>query len=304
MSLFKPMLADKLEPPFILSPAKFPLYASPKLDGIRATVQNGIVYARSLKPIPNKWVQQVLGRLEYNGLDGELIVGDPTTDCFNVTGSEVGRRDGQPAFKFYVFDYFGPYPFDMRLTKLKEMVAADTQGVLVLVPQVLVFDPAQLIALEKEWLEAGYEGTMIRAVSSPYKQGRSTVKEGYLLKLKRFMDAEGEIVGFIEQMTNLNEAKINELGYVSRSTHKDNKKPAGMLGSFVVRHISDNSYSGVEHKVSPGCLTQDECRQVWEQRHQLVGKIVKFKYFPTGTKDKPRFPEFIGWRDEWDMSKG
>ena len=48
--------------------------ASPKLDGIRCMIQDGIALSRSLKPIRNEHVQYILGREIFNGLDGELII--------------------------------------------------------------------------------------------------------------------------------------------------------------------------------------------------------------------------------------
>jgi hypothetical protein len=66
--MFKPMLATDAE----LDKLRFPILCSPKLDGIRAVVRGGVVYSRSNKPIPNKWVQSKLSHLEH--YDGELIV--------------------------------------------------------------------------------------------------------------------------------------------------------------------------------------------------------------------------------------
>lgn len=40
----------------------------------------------------------------------------------------------------------------------------------------------------------------------------------------------------------------------------------------------------------------------WSDRQALIGKTVKFKYQAIGTKDKPRIPVFLGWRDARDMS--
>ncbi len=56
---FKPMLADPIEPEKY--PLRFPLLVSTKIDGIRVLVRDGVAYSRSLKPIPNKYVQSVLG---------------------------------------------------------------------------------------------------------------------------------------------------------------------------------------------------------------------------------------------------
>jgi hypothetical protein len=69
--------------------------ASPKIDGIRAIIGNGAALSRSLKPIRNLFVQSVLGRAEFQGLDGELVVGDPNDpNCMQNTTSGVMREAG------------------------------------------------------------------------------------------------------------------------------------------------------------------------------------------------------------------
>ena len=73
MSTFKPLLAHTIED---TSAVKFPCIVSPKLDGIRCIIIDGVAMSRSLKPIRNEYVQKCIGNREYNGLDGELIVGD------------------------------------------------------------------------------------------------------------------------------------------------------------------------------------------------------------------------------------
>ena len=83
----------------------FPIYVSTKFDGIRAMVIDGIVYSRSMKPIRNKHVQKLFGKPEYQGFDGELVVGDIyAKDVFQKTTSGVMSKDGEPDVKFYVFD--------------------------------------------------------------------------------------------------------------------------------------------------------------------------------------------------------
>jgi DNA ligase-1 len=51
----------------------------------------------------------------------------------------------------------------------------------------------ELIAYEEEQVVAGYEGICFRSPDSPYKHGRSTFKEGFLIKLKRFTTDEAVI---------------------------------------------------------------------------------------------------------------
>ena len=96
----KPMLAAKT-----CTEYRFPLLGSPKLDGIRCLVVDGVVVGRSLKPIPNAYVQEQFGKPEFEGFDGELIVGSPVGDgCFQRTSSGVMSEDGTPDVSYHVFD--------------------------------------------------------------------------------------------------------------------------------------------------------------------------------------------------------
>ena len=89
----------------------------------------------------------------------------------------------------------------------------------------------ELIAFEELKLCEGYEGIMLRDPFGRYKHGRSTLKEGGLAAIKRFVDAEARIVGTYEQMENTNEKQINELGRSSRS-HAKAGKLAGDVRRF------------------------------------------------------------------------
>lgn len=53
---------------------------------------------------------------------------------------------------------------------------------------------------------------MVRSLAGKYKQGRSTEKEGILGKLKRFVDAEFEVVSYTERMHNGNAPTKDALG--------------------------------------------------------------------------------------------
>lgn len=296
---FRPMLAGKLDAPFVLDPCRFPVLVSPKLDGIRATIQGGVVMSRSLKPIANLHVQALLGgHPELEGLDGELIVGNPAAaDAFRVSSSAVMSRDGQPTFVFHVFDLFMPgKAFSLRLNAATAVVEAFGKPYVQMVPHNLIENQATLLKLEAISVECGYEGLMLRSPSGLYKQGRSTAKEGWLLKLKRFTDGEGTVLDLIEQESNQNAAFTNELGHMARSSAKDGKVLKGTLGAFVVKNLE----TGVVHKVSPtGTLAERQA--IWNRGDEYIGKILKFKFFATGGKDKPRFPQAIGFREAADM---
>lgn len=299
--MFKPMLAGKCED---MSKLKYPVLVSDKLDGVRALVIGGRVMSRTLKPIPNAWAQKMFGGLP-EGTDGELIFGDPThPDAYRNTVSAVMREDGEPTHVLYrVFDNFKfPGGFYERLKKLGS-TRVDLSNV-VLVTHRRAENCAQLESIEHEAVEAGHEGVMVRSFDGPYKQGRSTEKEGFLLKIKRFEDAEAVVISTYEWETNNNEAKTNALGRTERSSHKDNKVGAGVLGGLNVRGTG-GTYDGVEFSIGTGFRGADsdngERANLWDVREDLIGEIVKFKYFASGGKDKPRFPVFLGWRDPIDL---
>ena len=191
MKTFKPMLAATIDDTSLL---EFPMVASPKLDGIRAIVMNGVVVSRNLKPIPNHYVQQKFGRIKHNGLDGELIMGDPTDKAaFRKTSSAVMSHDGEPEVDFHVFDLYtvGHLSFYERLEKIIQKPLSK----IVVVKQQVVINLDVLLEVENEWLGLGYEGVMLRDIEGLYKFGRSTLRERGLLKLKRFCDSEAKIIG-------------------------------------------------------------------------------------------------------------
>jgi len=297
----KVMLAGKCE---YIKTLTYPVMASYKLDGIRCVVQDGVLYSRNWKPIPNAHVQRMFNGLP-DGTDGELLLGNPTDeDAYRRTVSAVMSEDGQPDVTFWVFDnhtlesgYFRRYQI------LATGMLSEIKNVKVL-PHVLIHTVDTLADYEAEAVEAGHEGIMVNS-DTPYKHGRSGNKKNWqLLKIKRFEDAEAKVTDTYEWQTNNNEATKNALGRTERTSHKDNKVGAGVLGGLNVIGIN-GPYEGVEFEIGTGFKGADdpagERGELWRKRNKLVGSIVKYKFFPTGSKDKPRFPVFLGWRDKADM---
>lgn len=291
---FKPMLAAQAVEHF-----KFPLLASPKLDGVRATVIDGHLRSRSLKPFANRHVQQAFSQGRFDGLDGEFILGDPTAEgVYRETNAALSRIAGNPTVTFWVFDdwshsggFQGRFKkAEARVSNLHGQIAVE----LLTVPHVEVADQDSLDQLEHMWTSLGYEGVMLRSLDGPYKFGRSTAKEGHLLKLKRYEDAEAIVLGVEEEMHNGNEATTNELGRTKRSSHQANKVGKGTMGALRVVGLNGD-FKGVEFHIGTGFTAEDRSRLDW------VGKVVKFKYFPVGVKDKPRHPVYLGERMQEDI---
>jgi DNA ligase-1 len=311
-NLWKPMLAAKPKPEELdaaIAALRYPVLASTKLDGIRASVQNGKLYSRSLKLIPNLEMQARWGREELDGLDGEIVVGSPTAEaCFSRSTSIVMSRD-KPAegAVFNVFDRYEPLEnFAWRLLQAKHAVDGVWYGhTLRHVHHERVNSAAALAKYEAKVLKAGYEGVMVRDPDGLYKQGRSTLNEGGLVAIKRTVDAEAVILDVYEQEENTNEKALNELGKMKRSSHKAGKVGKGTLGGFTVRQDGVTSKGvGFEafFKIGTGKgLTEAVRAELWAARKTLPGRLVKFRYQAIGTKDSPRQPIFLGLRDRSDL---
>lgn len=285
----KPMLAGTVTD---FSKIKFPVLATPKIDGIRCLRVNGRSLSRSFKEIPNRYIQDKMSGLP-DGLDGELVI----KGGFQKTTSGVMSRDGEPDFEYWVFDWVIGFLAARYADRVQFNLCNKLPDYCVkLIPEKL-HNIGCLQLFESEMLALGHEGIMIRQPDSPYKCGRSTEKEGYLLKIKRFEDAEAVISGFEEQMKNCNELEKDELGHAKRSTSKDGKLGKNTLGSFIVKGIK--AFHGQEFRIGTGVgLTQELRQEIWDNQHKYWGKLITYKYQPCGTSNLPRLPIFKGFRGD------
>ncbi len=292
---FKPMLAS----PADLDNLKFPVYASPKLDGIRASVVGGKLLTRTLKEVPNRFIFNMLSRPLYEGLDGELIIGPPTSPtCYRDTVSGVMGHEGLPDFEYHVFDWWNyGGPFKNRRVELGAHHYSNlaANGRIIMVAHTVLGSREELDAYEASHVAAGHEGIMLADPDGLYKFGRATTKGGELLKVKRFIDSEAVVIGVEEEMFNGNEAETNELGRTKRSTAKSGLVGKGTMGALIVRDVK----TGVEFNIGTGFTAEDRAWWWYDWHNRNTSKpyqTIKYKSFPVGVKDKPRHPVYLGLR--------
>lgn len=302
MKPFRPMLAVDFDEKRL----KFPYYATPKLDGIRCVVLDGQAWTRSMKPFPNEFVREWFKAFarQLDRFDGELIVGEPTApNCYSATNSALMTHKWQPNFQFFVFDVVDGTgrPFTERMKEAQDRLGKGMSfnGRVGWLGASLARDIAEMRFYEEKLLENGHEGVMLRSPGSHYKQGRATLGENSLLKVKRFRDAEAVIVGCEERYHNANEARLSELGLTKRSTHKANMIGTDTLGALMVQGAPGQPFAGVPFSIGTG-LDDEARRTLWSIRDLLPGKLVKYRYFEVGVKDAPRFPVYQGLREEID----
>jgi DNA ligase-1 len=286
--LWKPTLAATLPNDVSLDGLPYPLWASPKVDGIRVMIQNGVAVSRNGRPIPNRELQAMLGHKRLEGLDGEVTEGPAYgPDVFNRSArlcSAVDAALGEA--RYHVFDYYAKGNWmDRLLAAEKRGCFSDPRRVLLL-SQVLVNNSEELIQYEQSCLEQGYEGVMLRN-NSPYLQkpgkgNRSTLREFVLVKLKRFEHGTAVILQAhpLEHNTN-----IIRLVSGRRSTNKAGiVKDKTRIGSVLVKDTKT--------KVQFALKVPTDEAQLWPgwQNGDWFKKRVRYRYFPTGNVKAPRFP--------------
>lgn len=301
--MFKPLLYPGNYPmrdEEFFSRLKYPYLCSPKLDGIRAIIKDNVAYSRKFIALPSYQYQLMFGMpAATQEFDGEFIEGNPSDfDVYNRTQSYVmseNKVTDNP--RFYVFDIADEMLKDVSFVERLDIVRELCSDVACVhfVPHVAVANEVELLDYEAAQLQLGYEGIMLRSFDSRYKHGRATVNENIGYKLKRFADDEAVIVDFVEQMHNTNEDTRDELGNAKRSTAKSGLVPAATLGKFICAYG--------EHFIEIGCgvLTHAKRKYIWENRDKFMGLMIKFRHFPHGKKDLPRFPRFVGFRDKMDL---
>jgi DNA ligase 1 len=294
----KPMLASTLKSVNDLSWEHGYYMASPKIDGYRVLKVDGKLMSRRFNPVANLFINEKLSFLP-DGIDGELIVGTE----FGENGA-IRRIKGEPDFTFHVFDYvlgsnqtkyetravdYGVWCFNLLLEEKKWVTP---------VPVKRVFNTLEIDAYEEKMLSLGYEGIMLRDPLGPYKFGRATAKEEYLMKVKRFEDAEAVIIGFDEMMNNNNVAERDAFGRSKRSSSIDGKDGAKTLGALVVKGVGDNNpFRDVVFNIGTG-FSSELKQEIWDHRDDYRRKMVTYKYFSHGAKDAPRHPVFMRFREE------
>ncbi len=271
---------------------------SPKLDGYRCLTQNG-AFTSSMKKITNLHTQDILTDCMYNGLDGELIVGKPNIpEAFNNTTGPIRRMLGNPDFMFYVFDRhdLSDTMYSSRLDTLDSFSEIPHVHI---VKQTKLYSVDEVVAYELKCVNGGFEGAMIRTSTGKYKAGRCTLREQNIFKRKPTEDDECTIIGFEEQMMNLNKSKKNEMGNMVRSSHKGNKVGKGTLGKFLVESPKwENPFA-----IGTGKGLTNELRQkIWDNQSYYMKQTITYKFQLYGSIDAPRQPIYKGFRDPKDTT--
>jgi DNA ligase-1 len=235
-------------------------WLSEKLDGVRA-YWDGTQFLSRLgnKFYPPPWFTE---GLPATPLDGELWGG---RKLFQRTVGIVKRQDQSPLWKDLLFVVFDAPAFDgtfeERIAHCETLVGAGSH----LYARVHAQERCRGIEHLKEELarvEAlGGEGLMARRPQSRYEVGRSNT----LLKVKTFHDAEARVIGHV----------------AGQGRHK------GRLGALLVE-LAD----GTQFNVGTGFSDRER------EEPPALGTLITFRYQELSDGGVPRFPTYVGVRDD------
>lgn len=306
MTFTEPMLAASLLDPETehtdtsvyeaMCKMRYPVLATLKKDGIRGLRLNGTILSRRLKQIPNKSICE-RGLIMPGGMDFELW--NRGLD-YNTVQSIVMSKE-HPLWlgiEFHLLDWFLPKnpdaTYQCRIDAIKQWMRDSPTETVKFEEPTWCDNPDQLFAFEKWAIEDEGEGICFRTPGSPYKFGRSTLKEQYLVKVSRFSRDEATVVGFNEQMANANPTVRDRTGKMDRSHCIDKLVGKGVLGAFVVTNTAGQTFT-----IGTGVGLTDKWRQyIWEHKDEFMGRKLTYKTKAHGTKILPRSPVFVGWRKD------
>ena len=260
-----------------------------KYDGVRviAIVKNGkaTLYSRNGKIFHNfPHIENALSKSEYNNIvfDGEVM-----SDDFQALMKQVYRKSGAQTDDAYLalFDILPLKEFNEGKSKLSSIerkeelnkLSKSFENAIKLVDyEVINFDEKdgqdKFASMNKEALEKGFEGLMIKPNNNYYECKRSHA----WLKIKPFIEVTLKIID-IQEGTG---------------------KHSGKLGAFHVEGDDDGKFFSLS--VGSG-LTDEEREKFWASKDKLIGRLVEIRADAItqsieGEHYSLRFPRFKNFR--------
>ena len=258
---------------------KYPLLASAKFDGVRAVITPDGIYSRNWKRFNlhlESYFSDAIEETRKNNaiLDGEIYARNLRFDelISNIRGSVIND-----SIRFYAFDSCSLEEWNNAKTKPFSKRYSETVtryrhlNRIAPVVQYRINNDDDLSNLFNQSISQGFEGLILRDATSAYKNGRATMKQGIIYKLKQWVTIDSKIIGFKQMM-------------------KSGKRTA-KIGSYLLQ-TSD----GIEYAAKPAAgVTLDD---TWHKRNQHLGKFAECRFMKHGVKLRPRFAHITRFRPD------
>ena len=280
----KPMLAQNVGDYSRIKDSDWPLYVQPKLDGVRCLIQyepktiRSEFYAGKVKAYSRtgkEWknIDHILAELKpffqkYPNviLDGELYNHDFKDDFESIISmvrktkpTDEDKLKSANNVQFHCYDIIDDkLLFNQRINFIIESLMLLGNSIHT-VDTRMVYNTEEVEAKHEEFLELGYEGSILRQ-NKPYECKRSYT----LMKVKDFYDTEATITSWVE----------------------GKGKRIGTIGKFMAVDADGNEFG------MPVMDKFDYLQKNFEEMKTWVGKIATFTYFERTKAGSYRHPLF------------
>jgi ATP-dependent DNA ligase len=279
----KPMLAHKFDEKRV--DFNQPTYIQPKLDGVRCNIylndnKDIVCFSRTGKQFMNlRHIEMSLQSFFKSQpdvvLDGELYNHKLKHNFEKIISlvrkqkpTDEDRINAQHLIQFHCYDYFSQDShYENYKHRMHQLVASDIYNACIkYVPAKLVDSYGYARTLHQEYLDQGYEGSIIR-LNGLYKHGRSYD----LMKFKDFSDTEATIIGY-------------ETGKGKRT---------GTIGKFLMQDDDGNKFG-----CPPGKgYNYKDLANILDNIGDYIGKRATFTYFQRTNAGSYRHPLFKAIRN-------
>lgn len=259
-TLILPMLAKSYEDE--KDKIIYPCFVQPKLDSLRCLKQGENMVSRTAKKIDTMYhIARELNHI-HDTLDGELYAHGYNFQE-NMRMIKKYRKGESELIKHHVYDIVLPnLPFRERYILLKSIIEMNKPENVVLVPTYEISNETDLIRYHAQFIEEGYEGTMVRWGIDGYKvNGRSS----NLLKYKDFKDIACKIIDVVPS----------------------EKRP--IHGSFICKLDGKTFGTGMR-------FSHKEREDTLINKDKYIGEIAEIRFFEFTEDGLPRFPVCVGLR--------
>lgn len=241
----------------------YPCYAQPKLDGMRALKDKLNLTSRKAKAITTMGhISRELSHLNYI-FDGELYAHGDNFQR-NMELIKKYRPGESETVKYHVYDVVFPdLSFKDRLLLLESVFERNSLYHIELVPTIIVNNKEELLEAHKNFLEQGYEGTMVRHGDDGYAINK---RSSSLLKFKDFEDIACTIV----------------------DVEASEKRPE--QGIFICA-LEDGRTFGCGMRFS-----HEQRAEFLTNKEDYIGQTAEVRFFEYSTEGIPRFPVAVGIR--------
>lgn len=259
-----PMLAQRYED--CKDKIEFPCWVQPKLDGMRSNVNQVKFISRENRPIT--WMNHIWGDIKKcpfaDTFDGELYAHGYSFED-NMRMTKKYREGITELVSLNVYDLCLPnLSFVQRYAVLKQMVEIINSPHIHLVPTYSVKDMEDVKKYHAQFLNEGYEGTIIRWGNAGYKfNGRSE----NLVKYKDFKDIALTILDVIPM---------------------DKYPKQGMIICEM---------NGERFTATPK-MSHDKREELLLNKANYIGETAEIRYFQETDRGVARFPVFVGIRND------